>query len=149
LGLARAANSFCRELSEQSKVEIHFKHADIPHTLPKEVSLCLFRVLQEALQNATKYSGVRDFTAELYGTSESIELTVTDSGKGFEEQEAFTGHGLGLMIAQRICAPRRPFQNHGPSCPHYSRPCSPPLTSIDRRLIEGPSRRATEIEEPG
>jgi PAS domain S-box-containing protein len=97
LGLARAANSFCRELSEQSKVEIHFKHADIPHTLPKEVSLCLFRVLQEALQNATKYSGVRDFTAELYGTSESIELTVTDSGKGFEEQEAFTGHGLGLI----------------------------------------------------
>jgi PAS domain S-box-containing protein len=97
LGLAKAANSFCRELSEQSNVKIHFKHADIPHTLPKEVSLCLFRVLQEALQNATKYSGVRDFSVELYGTPESLELTVTDSGKGFEEQEASTRHGLGLI----------------------------------------------------
>jgi two-component system sensor histidine kinase NreB len=57
----------------------------------------LFRILQEALQNATKYSDVRDFTVELYGTSESIELTVTDAGKGFEEQEAFTRPGLGLI----------------------------------------------------
>ena len=97
LGLAKAATSFCRELSEQSNVKIHFKHADIPHTLPKEVSLCLFRVLQEALQNATKYSGVRDYSVELYGTPESLELTVSDSGKGFEEQEAFTRHGLGLI----------------------------------------------------
>jgi signal transduction histidine kinase len=97
LGLAKAANSFCRELSEQSNVKIHFKHADIPHMLPKEVSLCLFRVLQEALQNATKYSGVRDFSVELYGTPELLELTVTDTGKGFEEQEAFTRHGLGLI----------------------------------------------------
>jgi two-component system NarL family sensor kinase len=40
---------------------------------------------------------VRDFTVELYGTSESIELTVTDIGKGFEEQEAFARHGLGLI----------------------------------------------------
>jgi PAS domain S-box-containing protein len=97
LGLVKAATSFCRELSEQSSVKVHFKHANIPHTLPKELSLCLFRVLQEALQNATKYSGVRDFTVELYGTSESIELTVSDGGKGFEEQEAFTRHGLGLI----------------------------------------------------
>jgi PAS domain S-box-containing protein len=97
LGLVKAATSFCRELSEQSNVKIHFKHADIPQTLPKEVSLCLFRVLQEALQNATKYSGVQDFSVELSGTPELLELTVTDRGKGFEEQEAFTRHGLGLI----------------------------------------------------
>ena len=43
LGLATAANSFCKELSEQNKVEVQFKHAGIPRNLPKEVSLCLFR----------------------------------------------------------------------------------------------------------
>ena len=97
LGLATAAKSFCRELSEKTKVEIVFGHAGIPRTLSKEVSLCLFRVLQEGLQNAVKHSGVRSFTVDLQGTEESIELTVADTGNGFEEQDAFTRHGLGLI----------------------------------------------------
>jgi len=97
LGLATAANSFCRELSEKSGVSITFSHTGIPPTLPKEVSLCLFRVLQEALQNAVKHSGVKDFTADLHGTSKAIELTVTDRGRGFEELEALTRQGIGLI----------------------------------------------------
>ena len=97
LGLTTAAKSLCRELSEKTKVEIVFEHAGIPHTLSKEVSLCLFRVLQEGLQNAVKHSGVRSFTVDLQGTEESIELTVADFGNGFAEQEACTGHGLGLI----------------------------------------------------
>jgi len=97
LGLATTAGSFCRELSEKTNVEIVFEHADIPDNLPKEISLCLFRVLQEGLQNAVKHSGVQSFAVDLRGTGESIELTVVDSGNGFEEQEAFTRHGLGLI----------------------------------------------------
>jgi PAS domain S-box-containing protein len=97
LGLATAANSFCKELSEQNKVEVQFKHAGIPRNLPKEVSLCLFRVLQEALQNAVKHSGVRSFAVDLEGTANVIDLTVADRGSGFEEQEAFTRNGLGLI----------------------------------------------------
>jgi PAS domain S-box-containing protein len=97
LGLTTAANSFCRELSEQSKVEVQFKHAGIPRDLPKEVSLCLFRVLQEALQNAVRHSGVRSFAVDLHGTAGMIDLNVADLGSGFEEQEAFTRNGLGLI----------------------------------------------------
>jgi PAS domain S-box-containing protein len=97
LGLATAAKSFCKELSEKTNVEIVFKHADIPQNLSKEVSLCLFRVLQEGLRNALKHSGVRSFAVDLQSTGESIELTVTDSGRGFEAQDAFIGHGLGLI----------------------------------------------------
>ena len=97
LGLATAANSFCKELAGQSKVEVQFSHSGIPRSVPKEVSLCLFRVLQEALQNAVKHSGVRSFTVDLHGTEEAIELTVSDIGRGFEEQDAFTRDGLGLI----------------------------------------------------
>jgi signal transduction histidine kinase len=97
LGLATAAKSFCKELSEKTNVEIVFKHAGIPQNLSKEVSLCLFRVLQEGLRNALKHSGVRSFAVDLQSTGESIELTVTDCGRGFEAQDAFIGHGLGLI----------------------------------------------------
>ncbi len=97
LGLAAAANSFCRELSEKNHVSINFSHAGIPRTIPNEVSLCLFRVMQEALQNAVKHSGVKEFTVDLHRASDAIELTVTDNGRGFEEQDAFTGEGIGLI----------------------------------------------------
>jgi PAS domain S-box-containing protein len=97
LGLAAAANSFCREISEKNMVKVHFTQVDIPRTLSKEISLCLFRVLQEALQNAVKHSGVRDFNVELHGKVEEIELTVVDAGAGFEVQEAMGRRGLGLI----------------------------------------------------
>ena len=61
LGIVAAAKSFCQELSEQQKVVIDFTHCDIPPAVPDEISLCLFRIMQEALQNAVKHSGVREF----------------------------------------------------------------------------------------
>lgn len=111
LGLATAANSFCREMSEQRKVEVRFTQTGIPRSLPKEISLCLFRVLQEALQNAVKHSGVRSFTVDLHGTEEAIELTVKDAGVGFEEHEAFTRSGLGLIsMRERLQMVRGEFE---------------------------------------
>jgi len=97
LGLAAAAGAFCKELSEQQKVEIEFRHAGIPRSLPQEISLCLFRVLQEALQNAVKHSGERHFRVELDGTSGEIQLSVIDLGVGFDQREAMNCHGLGLI----------------------------------------------------
>src|ERR1700756_3920044 len=97
LGIASAANSFCKELSEQQKVEIDFRHEGIPGSLPKEISLCLFRVLQESLQNAAKHSGVRHFDVDLHGTPEEIQLTVSDLGAGFDPQDAINRRGLGLI----------------------------------------------------
>ena len=97
LGLATAAKTFCRDLSEQRHVRIEFKHSDIPATLPKEISLCLFRVLQEALQNAVKHSGAADVSVKVQGTLDGIHLTVSDSGVGFNWRHAVNGRGLGLI----------------------------------------------------
>jgi PAS domain S-box-containing protein len=95
-GLARAAASFCKELADHQKVEIDFHSENIPNDLSKDVSLCLFRVLQEALQNATKHSGSRHFQVSLKVESNEIYLTVHDSGSGFDPAEAMKGRGLGL-----------------------------------------------------
>ena len=97
LGIVAAAKSFCKELSEQQKVEIDFSHTDIPRSVPKEISLCLFRVLQETLQNAVKHSGVRHIKVDLRGTEGEIQLTVSDLGVGFDPQDAIHRRGLGLI----------------------------------------------------
>jgi len=85
LGLTATASSFCREFSDQQKIEIDFQSENVPKELPQEIALCLFRVLQEALQNAAKHSGSRHFQVALTGGSNEIEL-----------EEATEGRGLGL-----------------------------------------------------
>ena len=97
LGLAAAAGSFCRELAEHQNVDIDVSCADLPRDIPQAVALCLFRVLQEALQNAVKHSGVRQFRVTLFQTPGEIHLSVSDLGAGFELQDALSGQGLGLV----------------------------------------------------
>jgi PAS domain S-box-containing protein len=97
LGLAVAAGGFCKEFSQQYNVEVDFHCDSFPRTLSPEISICLFRVLQEALQNAVKYSGTRRFEASLERTSSGIHLSVRDSGVGFDPDSAMNRHGLGLI----------------------------------------------------
>jgi signal transduction histidine kinase len=101
LGIVGAMKSFCVEFGKQQRVEIDFRSHDLPNPLPSpEVSLSLFRVLQEALHNASKHSGVRHFEVELWGRPGEIDLTVSDSGAGFDVQAAREGRGLGLTSMQ-------------------------------------------------
>jgi len=65
LGLAAAIRGFCAEFAEHQDAEVDFAQDDISAPLPPEVSLCLFRVTQEALNNALKHSRVRRFQVQL------------------------------------------------------------------------------------
>jgi signal transduction histidine kinase len=97
LGIATAMRGFCQEFAKQQKVEIDFKAHDLPSPLSPDISLCLFRVLQEALHNSAKHSGVRQFEVRLWVTSDEIHLTVKDSGAGFDREAAKESRGLGLI----------------------------------------------------
>lgn len=103
LGLVTAVKSYCRELSEQSGVVVEFSGRNMPGSLPREVSLSLFRVVQEALRNAVKYSGQTHFQVRLQEVSEQLELEVSDQGIGFDTSKTKNGGGLGLVsMAERI-----------------------------------------------
>jgi PAS domain S-box-containing protein len=97
LGLATAMRGFCEEFGEQQKVEIDFETHDLPSALSPDISLCFFRVLQEALHNSVKYSGVRHFDVRSWGTPNEVHLTVSDFGSGFDIEAAKAGRGLGLI----------------------------------------------------
>ena len=100
LGIVGATKNFCKEFSERQKVEIDFQSHDLPAGLPRELSLSLFRVLQEALRNATKHSGVKRFEVRLWGSTGEIHLTVSDLGAGFDTEAAMKSTGLGLTSMQ-------------------------------------------------
>jgi PAS domain S-box-containing protein len=96
LGVVPAMRGFCEELSRQKNVAADFRYENVPEPVPPDVSLCLFRVLQEALHNAVRHSGVRHFDVQLRGTGDAVDLTVRDEGVGFDVDAANRGLGLGL-----------------------------------------------------
>jgi PAS domain S-box-containing protein len=100
LGLAAAIGSFCREFSEQHNVSVQFEDEDVPSHVPYDVSLSLFRVTQEGLQNALKHSGVDCFSVILRGSADQIQLEVSDNGSGFDVERARIDMGLGLVSMQ-------------------------------------------------
>jgi PAS domain S-box-containing protein len=100
LGLATAIRSFCTEFSQQHQVSTGFADSNVPKHLPKDISLCLFRIAQEALHNAVKYSGTTQFFVGLYAIEEEIQLVVRDTGVGFDVEEAKKNRGLGLVSMQ-------------------------------------------------
>jgi PAS domain S-box-containing protein len=97
LGIAAAMKGFCRDFGDQQKVEVDFQTHDLPSPVPPDTALCLFRVLQEALHNSVKHSGVRHIEVRLWGTSCETHLTVKDSGAGFDREAAKESRGLGLI----------------------------------------------------
>jgi PAS domain S-box-containing protein len=100
LGIVAAIRGFCHEFSKQHEVIIECTGRDVPAELPRDVSLCLFRVAQEALHNAVKYSGVTKYSVELRATAGEIQLLVSDAGKGFDVEAEKGNRGLGLVSMQ-------------------------------------------------
>jgi signal transduction histidine kinase len=99
LGVVAGMKSWCREFSERQAMEIDFK-SDISSVVPLDVGICLFRVLQEALNNALKHSGVKRIEVQLREESGEIHITIRDLGKGFDLEAVRQGRGLGLTSMQ-------------------------------------------------
>jgi len=97
LGLVPAISGFCKEFSKQHNLRIKFVHDRIPGEMPRDLTLCLFRVAQEALRNVLKHSGAQDAEVELTGHGDRIDLSVSDTGVGISAEAVGGARGLGLI----------------------------------------------------
>jgi signal transduction histidine kinase len=97
LGLLPSLAGLCREFSKIHHLQVQFAHHNIPEEIPKDVTLCLFRIVQEALRNVVKHSGAAQAKVELLGIRDRIELCVSDTGVGFDPASAHCGQGIGLV----------------------------------------------------
>ena len=95
LGVIAGIKSWCKEFGERQGMEINFK-ANVSSPIPSEIGVTLFRILQEALHNAVKHSGVKRIDVQLSELSNEVGLTISDSGKGFDTEAAKQSRGLGL-----------------------------------------------------
>ncbi len=94
LGLIPALEWQAREVSRRSGIKVKVVAENVSDSLPDAVRTCIYRVVQEALNNVARHSGAKSALVTVQQTEGSIVLTVKDDGSGFEPDKA---RGLGLL----------------------------------------------------
>jgi signal transduction histidine kinase len=94
LGLIPALEWQAREVSRRSGIKVKVAAERVPDSLSDAVRTCVYRVVQETLQNVSRHSGARSATVTVRQTDGSLELTVEDDGRGFDPVRT---RGLGLL----------------------------------------------------
>ena len=95
LGLGPALTKLCRDIGQEKSVRISLSVGDLPLSLPFEISLCMYRVAQEALHNIEKHSHANTARVELWVENFTLMLRITDDGLGFSVPDG-SDTGLGL-----------------------------------------------------
>jgi signal transduction histidine kinase len=96
LGLIESVRLLCSEISQRRQVNIAFSSTEVPSAVDPRVSLCLYRIAQEALHNVAKHSQARDAFVELTREGNEVYLQIADTGVGFDPV-ALEHAGLGLV----------------------------------------------------
>ena len=118
LGLVASLRGLSNEFAQQHNLRVHFADRDIRGQIPNGVSLCLFRIAQEALRNVVKHSGATEAKVELSGQGDQIELCISDSGAGFLPENTRPETGLGFismrerlrLVGGRLWVSSKPFR---------------------------------------
>jgi two-component system CheB/CheR fusion protein len=102
-GLVAAIESHCSDFLKLHRIRLKLMHRSVPESIPFEVSLSLFRITQECLNNVANHSGASKVTVAIRGDKDGILLSVTDNGTGFDPGLLADQSGLGIVgIRERV-----------------------------------------------
>ena len=96
LGLIKAVEAECTNVSRREGLEIVFEHENMPPVIPKDMALSAYRIIQEALNNISKHACAEHVSVALKGSDDDILLSVQDDGLGFDWADAEKQPGLGF-----------------------------------------------------
>jgi signal transduction histidine kinase len=93
LGLVAALEWQGREVSRRSDIEVAVESEGVPDDLPDEYRICIYRLVQEALNNAVRHSGARNAKVTVGHSAKGISVRIGDDGRGFDAR----ARGLGIL----------------------------------------------------
>ena len=94
LGLIAALEWQGREVSRRSEMEVEVQSSDISEKIPEDYKICIYRLVQEALNNAARHSGAKNAKVAVELTASEIVVSVSDDGGGFDPRRV---RGLGIL----------------------------------------------------
>ena len=100
LGLAAGVAAFCKEFTAQNGTQVAFSHQDLPRSVSSEIALCLFRIVQEGLRNVQKHSRAAHAQVRIETMDDTLYLSISDDGAGFDVEDGVGRQGLGLRSMQ-------------------------------------------------
>jgi PAS domain S-box-containing protein len=98
IGLTAALQNLCAETRKMFDLECELVCVDTGLELQPQTSLALYRIVQEAIHNATTHGGAANIRVELEPKNEHLILTVEDDGAGFEQRAVTSASGMGLRV---------------------------------------------------
>ena len=118
LGLVVSVRSFCADFAKQHGIQIDFVEKEVPKSMPPDIALCLFRIVQEGLRNVSKHSRASRVEVRLEADSKAISLRLSDNGVGFELSQGLASIGIGIrsmkertwMLGGRLEVVSQPMQ---------------------------------------
>jgi signal transduction histidine kinase len=96
-GLAAALKAHCTEVERQYHIQVSFHAEGQVEPANPVVMLSLFRIAQESLRNAAKHGHAQQIDLTLFEQDDSLTLSVTDDGGGFDPGGVRNNGGLGLV----------------------------------------------------
>ena len=104
IGFVAALRSLCRDVAKQRHLDVAFTHGAMPRSVEANVSLCLYRIVQEALNNVARHSQAGGAQVSATYDDGQISVQIADSGVGFDpERVAHAGLGL-VSMRERAAA---------------------------------------------
>ncbi|MDR4467343.1 MAG: PAS domain S-box protein [Nitrospira sp.] len=119
IGLEAAIHDHIDEFGRRSELPTQFKLRAVPQIIPIDIATCLYRVMQESLQNILKHAEASKIVVRLLGTCSGVGICIQDDGKGFVQEPAgVPGRGLGLLsLEERVRLLNGKFRIHTePGC---------------------------------
>jgi len=83
-----------REISRRSEMEVDVRAEMVSENLPEEVNICIYRLVQEALNNAARHASARNARVEIVEAKQALRVEISDDGGGFDSERV---RGVGLL----------------------------------------------------
>jgi two-component system sensor histidine kinase UhpB len=100
IGLVPALRTHCIQVAEQQRLDLTFRADDDLGAIPRDVAICLYRIVQEGLRNIVSHAHTPNASVTVARSSDGLELTIADRGRGFEPVTMVSPNGLGLLSIQ-------------------------------------------------
>jgi signal transduction histidine kinase len=101
LGLPAALRSLAENFTKTYSMKVTCTMRKLPTSVPSEISVCLFRVAQEALQNVVKHARNANTALVVLGSRSALRMIISDKGQGFDTAVLYDGLGL-ISMQERV-----------------------------------------------
>jgi len=104
LGLGMVLKMMCAKVSRETGIKANIQIPEIAKDLDQELEICIYRLVQEALNNIIRHSKANKFAVDLLADDRAINVIISDDGIGFKPKqlmnEKYFSEGMGILNMQ-------------------------------------------------